>query len=104
MLIHQAVIAGETGREVAVVIRIGFFRGKSGMGQKAQGAEPVINGYDDDAVLDHHGRIVIVALAGNQRPTVDPDHHRAQREKFARAGSKHVEEQAIFGDAQDAEG
>ena len=65
LLVHQAVVAGEAGGANAVVIGIGFLGGESGMSQEAKSAEPVVNGDDDDTVLDHRSRVVIVAFAGD---------------------------------------
>ena len=104
LLVHEAVIAGGISIGVAVAIGVGGFRGESGMREKAQRTEAVVDGDDDDAVL-HHGRgIVIIALAGDQSTAMDPHHHRAELAVIAVIRSEHVEEEAVLRGGGDAEG
>jgi hypothetical protein len=72
LLVHEAIIAGGIGIDITVMIRIGVFRGEGRMREKPESAETVIDGDDDDAVLDERSGIVVIAFAGDESAAVDP--------------------------------
>ena len=89
----------------------------AGCAREAERAEPIVDRDDDDvALIDQPCRVVVVALAGDQRAAVDPHHDRAQAGSVvvvtiaavvaaaavvavpvALVRGEHVEEQAILG-------
>jgi hypothetical protein len=103
LLIHEAIITSGIGIAVAVSIRIRLFPGKSGMSEKAESAETVINGHDDDPVLDKRGGIVVVAFTSDEGAAMDPNHHRARVEELVGVGSENIEKETILSDGRDAE-
>ena len=72
----------------------GRFGGECRMRHEAQGAEAIVDGDDDDALLHQLGRIVFVAFAQEQRPAMDPEHDRVVL--LVVVGREYVEEQAIL--------
>ena len=73
------------------------------MSQKAERSQPVIDSHNDDALGDQALRVVVVTLPDYKRAAVNPEHHRAMPEMFARVsavvtrgGSKHIQKEAIF--------
>src|SRR5580704_7607536 len=73
------------------------------MSEKAESAEAVIDGHDDDAVLDESRGIVVVAFAGDESASVDPNHHRARTLEIGGTGSEDIQEEAILGDGRSPE-
>jgi hypothetical protein len=64
------------------------------MRHETQGAEAIVDGDDDDALLHQLRCIVVVAFAHEQRPAMDPEHDRVVLAVVV--GREYVEEQAIL--------
>ena len=65
--------------------------------EKAEGAEPVVDGHDDDVAPWHQAGAVVpgdAARAGGERAAVDPDHDRPAG--VVEAGGPDVERQAVL--------
>jgi hypothetical protein len=73
------------------------------MSKKSESAETVIDGHDDDPVLDKRGGIVVVAFTSDEGTAMDPNHYRARVEELVGAGSENIEKETILGDGRDAE-
>src|SRR5277367_39533 len=104
LLIHQAVIAGRTGGEITIVVGIGFFVGEGGVGEKAERAQAIVAGHDDDAVLDEGRGIVVITFAGDERAAVDPEHDRARTGEYGGVWRVDIEEEAMRGDGGQSKG
>ena len=73
------------------------------MSEKSEGAETVIDGHNNDPVLDKRGGIVVVAFTKDEGAAMDPNHHRARVEEIVGVGSENIEKETILGDGRDAE-
>ena len=103
LLVHEAVVTGGIGIAIAVAIRICVCPGKGGMGEKAESTETVIDGHDDDPVLNQGGGIVVVAFTKDEGAAMDPNHHRARAEEIVGVRSENIQEEAILRNGRDTE-
>ena len=87
LLVHQAVVAG--------VVRLGP-GAQRGMREEAEQAEPVVDRHDHNTLLDEVDRVVVAALAADQRAAVDPHHHRQLRRRPRRTRRVDVQEEAVL--------
>ena len=90
LLIHQAVVAGSAAA----------FGRECGMREEAQGAQPVVDGDNGDALGHQRVAVVVVAFAGEQGTAVDPDHDRERPGTFRRVD---VQIETVFRGTGDAE-
>jgi hypothetical protein len=94
LLVHQAVVARRAAR----------LGGEGRVGQEAERAQPVVDGDDDHALAHQRRRVIVVALAGHQRPAVNPHHDGPGAEAVLGAGRREdVQVQAVLRGAGDAE-